>query len=226
MLSNIVVVIPVYNEAATIGGLVETLVHGGCKVIVDDGGSTDGSQSIARAAGASVLPRPQGVGPLRSIINDVALIDKLATLGTEFIITMDAGGTHDPVSALFMKAACDAGSQALILGTRPLSKEWHGPRTLLSRVAAKLLGVPDATCGLRCYPFWMWQGLSGMLRNRTGFTFHFVVLGLIQRLWPATMILHMHIPYKVVGKTSLNWKAIGYAARAMIMLKLGKVPTC
>jgi glycosyltransferase involved in cell wall biosynthesis len=57
------VVIPTFNEAEAIGGVIRELPRGIVgEVIVADGGSTDGTQAVARAAGAVVLDAGFGYG--------------------------------------------------------------------------------------------------------------------------------------------------------------------
>ena len=60
---RIAVVIPTFNEAASIGQVVAELPRDLVReVIVADGGSTDGTQERARAAGARVLDAGRGYG--------------------------------------------------------------------------------------------------------------------------------------------------------------------
>jgi glycosyltransferase involved in cell wall biosynthesis len=61
--SGVSVVIPTFNEAEAIEGVIRELPsHIAHEVIVADGGSTDGTQDIARAAGAVVLDAGRGYG--------------------------------------------------------------------------------------------------------------------------------------------------------------------
>ena len=53
-MSDHVTVIPVFDEAATIAGLVERAAAHGTVIVVDDG-SADGSAAAAAAAGAHIL---------------------------------------------------------------------------------------------------------------------------------------------------------------------------
>src|SRR6266481_4105558 len=63
-MSDHVTVIPVFNEAATIGGLVERAALHGPVIVVDDG-SWDGSAETAAAAGGGSLMEPTRLHALR-----------------------------------------------------------------------------------------------------------------------------------------------------------------
>jgi glycosyltransferase involved in cell wall biosynthesis len=56
-------VIPTFNEAETIGGVIREIpVAYRLDIIVADGGSTDGTQAVAQAAGARVIDAGRGYG--------------------------------------------------------------------------------------------------------------------------------------------------------------------
>ena len=56
-------VIPTFNEAETIGGVIREIpVAYRLDIIVADGGSTDGMQAVAQAAGARVINAGRGYG--------------------------------------------------------------------------------------------------------------------------------------------------------------------
>ena len=57
------VVIPTFQERARVARAVAVAQSIGDEVIVTDGGSTDGTQEAARAAGAIVIAAPRGRGP-------------------------------------------------------------------------------------------------------------------------------------------------------------------
>ena len=91
-MSDHVTVIPVFNEAPTVGALVARAACQGAVLVVDDG-SSDGSADAAAAAGAAVLRlacrRGKG-GALR------AGFAEALSRGAERVLTLDGDGQHDP----------------------------------------------------------------------------------------------------------------------------------
>src|SRR5713101_5594916 len=86
------IVIPAFNESATIVSVVQSAGRYGGAIVVDDG-STDNTAELAIHAGAVVVSHGRNRG------YDAALntgFKRAAELGTEIIITVDADGQHDP----------------------------------------------------------------------------------------------------------------------------------
>jgi glycosyltransferase involved in cell wall biosynthesis len=114
------VIIPTFNEAEAIGGVIRELpggiVH---EVIVADGGSTDGTQAIARAAGAVVLDAGRGYGRACQAGADAATCPVLVFLDGDGADRGDLLGliadpvlarTHDFVLASRTRGRRDPGS--------------------------------------------------------------------------------------------------------------------
>lgn len=162
-LGRIVVVIPTYNEAENLEGVVQrlrTAVPEADVLVVDDG-SPDGTGALADSLAAadpavSVLHRTakEGLGAAYLHGFDVAL-----SRGYDVVGEMDADGSHRPEQ---LPLLLDALRQAdLVIGSRyvpggrVVNWPWH--RQLLSRggniYIRLLLGVPvrDATAGFRLF---------------------------------------------------------------------------
>ncbi|MCC7220617.1 MAG: glycosyltransferase family 2 protein, partial [Candidatus Contendobacter sp.] len=90
---TIALVIPAYNEAATIAGIVHRARQQVETVLVIDDGSSDGTATQAESAGAWVLRQPdnQGKGAALWIGMQAAL-----TIGATAVISLDADGQHRP----------------------------------------------------------------------------------------------------------------------------------
>jgi glycosyltransferase involved in cell wall biosynthesis len=91
---SLLVIVPALNEEAAIGGVVRDVARAmpGTPVLVIDDCSTDSTVSVARAAGARVLPLPHHLG----LGGCVQAGCKLAyELGFEYVIRIDGDGQHD-----------------------------------------------------------------------------------------------------------------------------------
>ena len=144
---NGVVIIPAFNEEATIGDVITSAFrHTELKVWVIDDGSTDLTKERAVTAGARVLSLPFQIGAWGATQTGLRYAHRL---GLDFAITMDADGQHDPKSAKDLLKPVISGKADVALGTF----EARGSR--LRRVAWKMMGLAsgldfrDPTSGYR-----------------------------------------------------------------------------
>jgi len=153
------VVLPVYNEASTVGCVLDAVraVFSGPVVVVDDG-STDGtSEVLALRADVHALRHAANLGYGRSLADGFA-----AALGSgaEAVVTMDCDGQHEPghiPGFLDALAGCDivSGSRYLEasreLGSAPASRQEVNRRVtaMINRVTGWAL--TDAFCGFKAY---------------------------------------------------------------------------
>ena len=160
--SEVLVVLPTYNEKDNLERVVAGVRHLGHDVLVVDDASPDGTGEIADRLAESdpavrVLHRERKLG-LGSAYVDAFRIG-LAE-GTALFMEMDADGSHRPQD---LGSIVDAarGSGGLAIGSRYVKggqiAGWPAHRLLLSRSAnvycrALLrLGAHDCTSGFRCY---------------------------------------------------------------------------
>jgi glycosyltransferase involved in cell wall biosynthesis len=111
---KIVAVIPAYNEAQTIGEVVDRTRPHVAEVIVVDDGSLDRTAEIARGRGARVVRHPINRGLGASLGTGFAAA---RLLDADAAVTLDADGQHDPSEIPQFVAALAAGNE-LVLGTR------------------------------------------------------------------------------------------------------------
>ncbi|MFH0738653.1 MAG: glycosyltransferase family 2 protein [Candidatus Omnitrophota bacterium] len=147
------VVIPTYNEAKAISGLIEQIRKQGLDVLVVDDGSSDNTTKLARQVGGVVLINQNNQGKGASLIKG---FNYALSHGYDVVITMDGDGQHLPVDIpYFIRMAKDSKS-GLIIGNRML-KAHRMPRLRLitnmfmSWVISKVAGqsIPDTQCGFR-----------------------------------------------------------------------------
>lgn len=156
------VVVPVFNHARQVVGVLEGLAGLGLLIIVVDDGSSDGSAEAAagwaRGAGvrAEVARHSVNRGKAAALATGFA---RGAKLGGTHAVTIDADGQLDPADIPRLLEAARAQPRALVLGTRPEIIEGCPPRCRVGRRLACLalrahtgLRVGDTQCGLRVYP--------------------------------------------------------------------------
>ena len=92
---RLLVVIPAFNEAECIGGVIEqTRAHAGVDVLVVDDGSSDDTAAIAVVKGAMVLRAPLWQGAWGAIQTGMRYAARHGYAG---VVTMDADGQHEPI---------------------------------------------------------------------------------------------------------------------------------
>ncbi len=118
---RITVLIPAKNEAATITEVVRGARVHAEDILVADGGSTDGTGTLAVEAGARIVQDP-GRGKGR------AIRAALPHLKGEVTVFMDADGSHDPADIPKLVAPILEGRAEHVSGSRLLggSSELHG----------------------------------------------------------------------------------------------------
>jgi len=113
----IVILIPAKNEVNTVAQVIYTIkARFAAKIVVIDDASTDKTASVARAAGAIVLPLPFSLGAWGAIQTGLRYAFQQ---GFNTAITMDADGQHEAESistllAPFVKGQCD-----VVIGAYP-----------------------------------------------------------------------------------------------------------
>lgn len=171
-MSEHLIVVPVFNEVATIGDIVERARLHGPVLVVDDG-STDRSAAVAAAAGAEVVSLGARRGKGAALRH--AFAEGLRR-GAHWVVTLDGDGQHDPEDIPRLLKAAVEEPGALIIGGRlaglgePPGRVVPAGRLAALRVAGFFIdwlgGVPiaDTQSGFRVYP----AGLLAAVKARHG----------------------------------------------------------
>ena len=115
MRSDTWVVIPAFNEAPVIGGVVAGVRALFPRVLVVDDASDDDTAAIARAAGAYTATHPINLGQGAALQTG---FEAALARGARYVVTFDADGQHDPADAAAMVARADEEDLAFVLGSR------------------------------------------------------------------------------------------------------------
>ena len=150
-------VVPLYNEATVIQGVITDALAVFPKIVCVDDGSNDGSASIAEGAGAYVVRHPVNLGQGAALQTgfDFALTDP----ETRFVVTFDSDGQHQVSDALAMVSRMRHEDVDVVLGSRFLDSRTKA--SPLKRLILKLAVVftnlttgvklSDAHNGLRAF---------------------------------------------------------------------------
>src|SRR5688572_11814521 len=112
---RILVVIPAYREAATVGAVVAAVRAAGFDCVVVDDGSPDRTTEVARAAGATVLRLAVNLGVGAALRCGFRYAD---SHGYAAVVQCDADGQHPPEAIVGLIEAAREHDAHLVIGSR------------------------------------------------------------------------------------------------------------
>jgi glycosyltransferase involved in cell wall biosynthesis len=147
------IIIPAYNEAATIRSIVQSAFQFGVPIVVDDG-SSDGTGYLAKEAGAFVVKHDVNRGYDQTLNSGFAFADES---GFEYVVTIDADGQHDPLILDKFIQTLDSGADVVV-----------GVRDCLQRFAEHVFSwvgyikwrMRDPLCGMKAYRIGVFRELG------------------------------------------------------------------
>lgn len=148
-------IIPVYNEAEVIAGVVTATLLMFPNIVCVDDGSRDGSAEQVLGTGAHLVSHPVNLGQGAALQTGIEYA--LRQPGGKYFVTFDADGQHRPEDAAALVDAVRTSAADVALGSRFLEAANEVPwikRVLLKTVAAlspaaRRLQLTDAHNGLR-----------------------------------------------------------------------------
>lgn len=148
------VVIPAFNESASIGGIIDAVRKRGHDILVIDDGSSDDTGAIARGKGVRLIRHDRNLGKGASLREGFEYAR--TRTDCDAVIVMDGDGQHrvEDIEG-FLKAA-SGGTADIIVGNRMgYTKNMPPLRYLVNRSMSWMISalcgqhVPDTQCGFR-----------------------------------------------------------------------------
>jgi glycosyltransferase involved in cell wall biosynthesis len=150
------VVIPAYNEAATIADIARRALPHAEEVIVVDDGSADATADALAGIGVTVLRHKRNLGKGASLAAGIAhALDR----GADAVLTLDGDGQHEPEDIPRLVRAWARDPAAVVIGAR-LRRAERAPRLrkVANRMGDFFIGwacgqpIDDSQSGFRLYP--------------------------------------------------------------------------
>ena len=172
------IVVPVFNEAETVGSVVAAARAYGPVLVVDDG-SRDESAQVAHRAGAEVIRHPSRRGKGAAIRTGIAAARER---GATEVVTLDGDGQHSPGDLGVILDAAHARRRTIVVGGRldePDPDALPPDRLNAIRVAGFFVNwacgvkLRDTQSGFRVYPIELFDEIRP---RRGGFVFETEVL--------------------------------------------------
>lgn len=184
-LDRVAVVIPAYNEAATIADIAARARAQLTQVLVVDDGSGDGTAERLRGLDVTVLRNEANLGKAVSLWRGM---ETALDGGATAVITLDADGQHRPEDIPLLLAAAERYPGQLIVASRLRRAVAPPPLRLFANRCANFwiswaagYWIPDSQSGFRLYPAPLLRRLSAP-RGR-GSSFVFESEALIEAAW-------------------------------------------
>ncbi len=149
-MDDVLVLIPAYQEAERVGAVVTAaLAH--LPVLVVDDGSTDGTATVAEAAGATVIAQVPNQGKGAALRAGFAWA---LARDVEAVVTLDADGQHDPAEIAAFLEAHRRTAADLVIGRRDF-RRMPPTRRLANELGRRAMSwaagrdIPDNQSGYR-----------------------------------------------------------------------------
>ena len=141
---KVAIVIPAYNEAATIQDVVRSVSCYGTVFVVDDA-STDNTKTEAKKAGADVISHAINLGYDEALNSGFSTVNEK---GFDIVITFDADGQHSAELIEQYISLIEVGAD-VVVGIR--NRFQRPSEYVYSRVSRIKWGIHDPLCGMKAY---------------------------------------------------------------------------
>lgn len=215
------IVIPAYNEGATIRGLVQRCLPLELPVVVVDDGSTDNTVTELEGLPVTLLRNEHNSGKAATLWHGMQYA---VAQGAAQVVTIDGDGQHRPEDIPAVLACAAEHTASIIIAAR-LKDNDQAPR---ARLAANRFAdfwiswaagqwVHDTQSGFRLYPADLIRQLSPDTRRERGFVFESQVVIEAARRGFATHVTPISSSYHANARAS-HFRPVADITRIVLMV--------
>ena len=204
---RVAIVIPAYDEQASIGDVISSIAEFGDVIVVSDG-STDGTAEVSRQAGATVIEHESNRG------YDAALATGFHHANQadyEVVVSFDADGELEAEAIGRAIVEIERGTAEIVLGWRTRVPRFS--ERLFGYYTRYRFGVPDILCGLKAFAMAVYR------KHRTDMGSSSVFTGLALAALRANTKFAL-IPITVKPRTDVSRFGNGWRANQRILAAL------
>ncbi|MEO8976426.1 MAG: glycosyltransferase family 2 protein [Casimicrobiaceae bacterium] len=221
--SNVAVVIPAFNEKATLRWVVQrVLAHASLVIVVDDG-STDGTADVVADLPVILLRNERNEGKAASLWRGA---HEALRRHAEAVCTIDGDAQHDPDDMPRLMAAYRNSPASIVIGSRLHSiAAIPRARYRANRIANFWIGwaagyrIADSQSGFRVYPAWLFQSARVRHDRRASFVFESEILIEAARLGVRATCVPISVTYANLCRAS-HFRPVVDIARIVRMVAL------
>ena len=223
-MSELLVVVPTYNERQSLAAVVQRIRTAApeAHVLIVDDNSPDGTGDLADSLAddhVAVLHRPDKQGLGRAYL---AGFERAIAGGYRFVAEIDADGSHDPAELPAMLALATGGAD-LVIGSRWIPggavRNWPWPRRAISRAGnaySRLMlrsRIRDITAGFRVFRVSALQGLDLTSVSSQGYCFQVELAWRLERSGAVVVEHPMTFVERVQGRSKMH---LGIVTEALL----------
>lgn len=178
--SDVAVVVPAFNEAATIAVLVNEILAYSQHVIVVDDASNDGTGELLAALPVTVLRHRVNQGKGASLMTG---FDEALKRDVQAVVTLDGDGQHRPSDIPRLLALAQKQPDNIVIGSRRADRagsppvRFHGNRIADFWISwASGYAIDDSQSGFRLYPRKILESVDALHHRGHRFVFESEVL--------------------------------------------------
>ncbi len=199
---GVCVVVPTYNNAGTVKGVVEgARQYCGCVIIVNDGSTDCTAEILGGIEGLILISYRNNKGKGYALRKG---FDKARELGYTYAVTIDSDGQHDPADIPLLVYKLAAEGESLVIGTRNMEQPGIPAASNFGRKFSNFwfrleTGVKctDTQSGFRLYPI-VPLGKMRLFTNR----FEFEIESIVRLAWRGIPVFDVPVGVKYMPSAS------------------------